>query len=178
MNAVDKGKVLKQLRELLDMMEDDAAFFMPDVNAIIKALEGGDFDIPETTVTLGDGTVAKVGDKVSLGSGGEFTIVAVYHRYRAETFLWLLDESNIPATGIANNCTAIAPEPDSWEKLETDAKVAYRRYWKCSDYGCSDCPVMFDGKTPYQRYDIGGLDCRAAMATELVYRAKALAGVE
>lgn len=68
-------------------------------------------------------------------------------------------------------------EPDSWEKIEADAKKTAYEYWKCCDKLCSRCPAVFDGSiTPLAHYGVD--DCYKAQACDLVARCKKLAGVE
>ena len=66
--------------------------------------------------------------------------------------------------------------PDSWERLEEDARKDFDDYWGCSHVmGCNKCPATVDGEDPMQRFDMG--NCREAMRLDIVRRAKALAGV-
>lgn len=61
-------------------------------------------------------------------------------------------------------------EPDSWEKIEADAKKGTIGYWDCLA-DCDRCDIK-----PYERYGIEG--CGVAKACDLVARCKKLAGVE
>lgn len=68
-----------------------------------------------------------------------------------------------------------APEPDTWEKIEADAKRSYCDYWKC-DETCDNCPAKFpDGRAPWDHYGVGA--CFAAKNLDIVRRCKELAGV-
>lgn len=65
--------------------------------------------------------------------------------------------------------------PDSWERLEEDARKGYIDYWSCQVFDCCDCPAKVDGKTPRQRYGVGS--CTRAKALDILARAEKLAGV-
>ena len=70
--------------------------------------------------------------------------------------------------------THTKPElPDSWERLEEDARKHRYDYWECWKVRCSSCPAVVDGKNPRKRYGVD--DCQDAMQCDLVRRAKALA---
>jgi hypothetical protein len=68
-------------------------------------------------------------------------------------------------------------EPDSWEKIEADAKKGMSQYWGCTSKSCYDCPAVIDGLKPHERYNTGS-NCDTAKACELVARCKKLAVVE
>ena len=63
--------------------------------------------------------------------------------------------------------------PDSWERLEEDARKHRYGYWECETFRCCACPAVVDGKNPQERYGVN--DCQDAMQCDLVRRAKALA---
>ena len=65
--------------------------------------------------------------------------------------------------------------PDSWERLEEDARKLAVDYWGCFNFDCDDCPAEIDGERPSERFDTGV--CDYAQQIDLVRRAKALAGV-
>lgn len=68
-------------------------------------------------------------------------------------------------------------DPDSWEKIEADAKLLSCEYWKCCGMSCYECPAYFNGFIkPKEFYGVGS--CDKAKACDLVARAKKLAGVE
>lgn len=68
-------------------------------------------------------------------------------------------------------------EPDSWEKLERDARKEYAsEYWGCGEASCWECPSKIDGETPKVHYK--SPSCILAARSDIVRRAKALAGVE
>lgn len=72
-------------------------------------------------------------------------------------------------------------EPDSWERLDEDARSYVHEYWGCTGIPCSRCPATIDGKTPAERYETGGSGttaCCKAMGLSIARRAKKLAAVE
>jgi len=90
------------MTEYLDKQKVLDAFYLYDDSWVRKMVKSGDFDVtPPTptpqTVTLGDGTVAKVGDRVSFNGGafaawiddlytnGEETVAPSTHWHRARS---------------------------------------------------------------------------------------------
>lgn len=77
---------------------------------------------------------------------------------------WYVEFAGVDEQRHLNTCTL----PDSWERLEKDAKkdaCEYFGYGPGSIYNkCTSCPAYGD-------------DCGPAMAQDIVRRAKALAGV-
>lgn len=74
-------------------------------------------------------------------------------------------------------------EPDSWEKIEADAKKKMNEYWKCEGISCINCPAVFDKFIkPYEYYDTDGFSvfdmCTNAQKCDIIARCKKLAGVE
>ena len=63
--------------------------------------------------------------------------------------------------------------PDSWERLEEDARKPPFDYWVCSGIGCDDCPAKVDGERPSERFCTDS--CGYAQQMDLVRRARALA---
>ena len=57
---------------------------------------------------------------------------------------------------------------DTIERIEADAMKTFTDYWGCGDAECHRCPVMVDGKKPYERYDIDG--CINAQKLDLLRR--------
>lgn len=62
--------------------------------------------------------------------------------------------------------------PDSWERLEEDAKKGSCDYFGCDANGCHGCPA-YDWNTAR-----GGSGCGNAKMCDLIRRAKALAEKE
>ena len=67
-------------------------------------------------------------------------------------------------------------QPDSWERIEKDARKPMTTYWGCEGVNCGLCSATVDGETPYERYNVAS--CSQAASIELVARCKSLAGVE
>lgn len=60
--------------------------------------------------------------------------------------------------------------PDSWERLEEDARNGLCEYFGMGDAeDCKECPAYGDRLTP---------SCNSVMARDIIRRAKALAGVD
>lgn len=59
-------------------------------------------------------------------------------------------------------------EPDSWEKLESDATKGIEDYWNCYGKNCWHCE-----QEPRIKYDVD--TCREAQTLDVLRRAKALA---
>lgn len=78
--------------------------------------------------------------------------------------------------GFASPCQLTHQRPDSWERLEEDAKKTTQAYWECRGSYCSNCPAKEKGKSPRERYGADG--CYEARSLDLIARAKKLAGVE
>lgn len=68
-----------------------------------------------------------------------------------------------------------AAEPDSWERVATDARKEFLDYWSCRGIKCIDCPAKVGGHRPSQWYDT--VNCVHAMDADIVRRIRALAGV-
>ncbi len=66
--------------------------------------------------------------------------------------------------------------PDSWKRIEEDARKLAADYWGCFNFDCDDCPAEVDGERPNERFDTGG--CGYAQQIDIVRRAKALAKKE
>jgi len=114
-NAIDKAALLGWLGDR-DVIHS---------SAMIMKIFSGAFDLPEPTVTLGDGTEAKVGDKVKYAPvNSTWKDVKLQAIYGEACWIW----SNYDGykTCNANSLKAYKePEPeDSWKKLEADLIVA------------------------------------------------------
>lgn len=63
-------------------------------------------------------------------------------------------------------------EPDSWERIEADAKKGLSEYWGCGDAPCHECPARVEGQTPVMYYNT--ISCNTAKALDIIQRCKAL----
>ena len=78
---------------------------------------------------------------------------------------WVSDLANTDEHPFLTHCTL----PDSWERLEDDARNGLCEYFGMGDAEyCDGCPVYGD------RLSIG---CNSVMTLDIIRRAKALAGV-
>jgi hypothetical protein len=126
-NTLDKAKVLDGLKSTkASPARREYSSLADGVEKLIEAIEEGRYDSASPTVTLGDGSVATVGDVVLLDkSGQQVRICAFDKRYVWCQYL----------TGLALYTTELPaylralPEPDSWEALEGDIAAAILRFY-------------------------------------------------
>lgn len=118
-----------------------------------------------------DGQEIKVGDTVYGGDGKKGDVLAV-RRHTAPHVVEAEHEGKVKQ---------LKPEwltherPDSWERLEEDARKGYLDYWSCRGTHCRDCPAKVGWEKPHQRYGTTG--CSIAKDLDVLARAKKLAGV-
>lgn len=60
-------------------------------------------------------------------------------------------------------------QPDTLEKIESDAKKNASDYWNCGDISCNNCPALINGQMPYERYSTDK-DCLTAKTLDLLHR--------
>lgn len=104
-----------------------------------------------------DGEPVKVGDLVLWNDGGAKRVEDI--------------KVDVHLEGSCGTCGSVLkrPELDTLERIEADAKKAFNDYWGCGDAECSECPVIVDGKRPYERYEaIDG--CLNAQRLDLLRR--------
>lgn len=120
--------------------------------------------VPE--VLDADGVPIKVGDHVWWKDGREFVVTAVKRGVNTEAVK--------PVTGRCSSHVNFDPkefthkQSDTLERIEADAKKVFWDYWGCSDAICSECPVLIDGKTPYDLYNASSCEC--SMVLDLLRR--------
>lgn len=79
---------------------------------------------------------------------------------------WVADLANTDEHPFLTNCTL----PDSWERLEEDARSGLCEYFGMGDSeDCKGCPAYDDRLSS---------PCSSAMARDIIRRAKAIAGVD
>ena len=79
---------------------------------------------------------------------------------------WVADLANTDEHQLLTHCTL----PDSWERLERDARSGLCEYFGYGDAeDCKECPAY--------GYRLSN-DCNSVMACDIIRRAKALAGVD
>lgn len=66
-------------------------------------------------------------------------------------------------------------EPDSWERLEDDARKSTTEYWGCSNMVCVDCNIK-NNMPPKLYYGVSY--CRDAKSVDIAIRAKKLCEME
>ena len=106
-----------------------------------------------------DGVLIKAGDTVWLKDGTELLVEEV-NRYGARCF-----DGEIRRTLDPKSLTHT--QPDSWERLEHDADNGPCGYFDFNGKECTGCPAFDSGKP-----------CIAAVCTDIVRRAKAIAEKE
>jgi len=124
---------------------------------------------PAPKVLDADGVEIKVGDTVwyrslcTMGSMRKATVAGFDEHSLYGLLVTLKDEAGktwyIDPKKITHTC------PDSWERLEEDAGKDVCMYFGMNDFNCSGCPS-------------GRYNCLNRMKSDIVRRAKALAGVE
>lgn len=98
-----------------------------------------------------DGVPIKVGDHVWWKDGREFVVTAVNRGVDTEAVE--------PVPGRCSSHVNFDPkefthkQPDTLDRIDADARKMFTDYWGCDDAECSCCPVMVDGKKPYERYE-------------------------
>ena len=139
-----------------------------------------------------DGVPIKVGDTVYFTDGREQecnTVVYAEYDYKDEPYVQLgrLNDVGYPTY---TNCSCIDPSqlthtkpepPDSWERIEEDARKYVFDYWGCFDISCDDCPAEVDGERPSERFCTDSFctdSCGYAQQIDLVRRCKELARKE
>lgn len=70
-------------------------------------------------------------------------------------------------------CNLTHTPPDTQERIDADAVKGSNDYWGCHGYQCLQCPSLFDGENPCERYDTG-TDCGKAMRLDLLRRQREL----
>lgn len=118
-----------------------------------------------------DGVEIKVGDTVwsSMYGDNDFTVSRFVKNCKGETFVMVEEMwSGLPPLTVTH------ARPDSWERLEEDARKGVCEYAGAEpgEFGTHDCDTC-------RFYDERGkLICEQLMASDIVRRAKKLAGVE
>lgn len=65
-------------------------------------------------------------------------------------------------------------EPDTQERIDTDALLSFTKYWNCHNAYCDKCPAVDEaGKRPDERYQTND-SCLAAMLLDLLRRQREL----
>lgn len=126
---------------------------------------------PAPEVLDADGVEIKVGDTVrsSMYGDNDFTVSRFVKNCKGETFVMVEEMwSGLPPLTVTH------ARPDSWERLEEDARKGVCEYAGAEpgEFGTHDCDTC-------RFYDERGkLICEQLMASGIVRRAKKLAGVE
>ena len=128
---------------------------------------------PAPKVLDADGVEIKVGDTVWNDDGVEMTVTSLVGELPGHV---TAHGDNPPATYSINPKRLTHTRPDSWERLEEDARKgvceyagAYRKSGTIDSHECDGCRFDDDGNGP---------TCEQQMALDIIRRAKALAGVE
>lgn len=125
----------------------------------------------------GNGTEVKEGDKVRLLSDWSYwasleagQVVTVHHIQQGG---WIVVEDEAGKSHFVKARSVEHIKPDSWEKLEEDARKQSWDYWDCPSTSCEDCCSLIEGKTPDEFY--GCIGCFEAQKLDIIARAKRLA---
>lgn len=183
---METKNLVEQLREMVELSIESNQYPPVYADAIIGHLCVSMSDEQELFTIIADriereymplpmleGEPLKVGDKVD-GYGQEGAeVVAVmnsvmvvvrstvkgghgYHDGAYPLLLWDVSELK-------------RHKPDTLERIEADAMKAFNDYWGCGHAECSCCPVMVDGKKPYERYECN-TSCMIAQKLDLLRR--------
>ena len=109
MSAIDKDKLIKWINNY-------TAHTDIKKHIILEVIRRGKIDIQETTVTLGDGSVAKVGDIV-VYRGKQTAVLVGFSKVRGDCLIEFEGGNTICINKI--NLRAYN-EQDTWERLEAD----------------------------------------------------------
>ena len=143
-----------------------------DMNGRLYGKYGERVKRPAPEVLDADGVPIEVGDTVYLrGNGREGKVVGFYED-EGETWVSVSYELGIDRMTVNTDCKALTHErPDSWEKLEEDARKTACNYAPAprDEAGLTTC----DG-CRFQNSE----SCSNEMTIDLVERAKKLAGIE
>lgn len=157
--------------------EEIESIIFDDEGAGVKTTSGNYWYAPKggrilrPPVIGGDSQNIKVGDTVYGQYGEKFKVDGF--DYQSAKIVKVIDENRFIHRYAPKDLTHTPP--DSWERLDEDARKGYIDYWSCRGVKCCDCPAKVDGKTPRQRYDTQS--CSSAIAVDILARAKKLAGV-
>lgn len=142
----------------------------------------------EPEIIAADGLPIKVGDELWFVDDGCYEKTGVSRRAKQPFRVVRIDYGGVRANSSdetdGDHTWWIRPEclthtqPDTWERLEEDAKKRSFEYWGCEDIMCDECPeVVKKGRAmPKERY--GTEKCSEAMCIEIFHRAKAIADRE
>ena len=61
---------------------------------------------------------------------------------------------------------------DTLEKIEREARFGAWSYWKCTGFGCAECPSLFEDKKPSDFYGVA--TCEKAQTLDLLRRQREL----
>jgi hypothetical protein len=110
---LDRQKVLDGIDGMIDIIRGDLrdASDLEWADGMIRHTGCWDPD----PIILGDGSAAKVGDRVINWDKGVYTILAASNKW-----VWIVGETDLYASVVASQLKAL-PEPDTRDKIETDA---------------------------------------------------------
>lgn len=149
----------------------------PSCNWVLVKAAGGDileWDASNCTrpILAADGEPLEVGQTVwDVESGIEYEVVGIHTDEDSPVRVMRTDGSHLAKAAKPSTLTHERPVPDTWERLEEDAKKGSCDYFGCDANGCNGCPA-YDWNTA-----LGGSGCGNAMRADLMRRAKKLAGV-
>lgn len=169
--AVNVGNIAIEAIEFTDgcaYVKDGAC---GDYNTLVQVFKHVKRPAPE--VLDADGVPIKVGDTVWDDSGVEMTVMSLVGELPGH----VTTHSKIPPARYSISAKLIThTRPDSWERLEEDARKgaceyagAYLKRDTIDSHECDGCRCDADGYGP---------TCEQQMALDIIRRAKKLAGVE
>lgn len=135
------------------------------------------FWLEKVEVLDADGAEIRVGDTVYSPMHGNVRCTVIGIDFETDGFLVEVENE------IGHRFRLIADDlahtqPDTWGRLEEDAKKSSYEYWGCEGIMCGKCPeVLKKGRAmPKKRY--GTETCVEAKCIDILHRAKVLADLE
>lgn len=123
---------------------------------------------PEPEVLDADGVPIIVGDVVYFVDSAEaFDVLGIESDRDEPVHIGRKDRTSTDAWVSPGDLTH--EQPDSLERIETDAMKMFNDYWGCGDAEYSCCPAIINGKKPCDHYVTDG-SCTAAQKLDLLRR--------
>lgn len=112
-------------------------------------------------------------ERLRVASGNNCLLGNILEAFGCEGFVCTVDQMLTcePCKREVLDRIADALDPrDTQERIDEDAKKLIAEYWGCYGKACDECPSTIDGKTPYQRYGSGDINCHVAKTFDLLRR--------
>ena len=157
---------LAKRNERISKLEEQVSDLRAEL-ANAEVLSGRERKILDMWPRFEDGKLVWFGDEYACDDGSDYGVCQIEFD---DGFFTLIDNLEVRETFLTGERLKRPAPADSWEKLEEDAAKEPCDYFgvECDeDKGCSGCPHLHKVR-----------DCTIDMQTDLIRRAKALAGAE